>query len=839
MEQMHFTWDWLVHWRNDGVRNIALALLATMLISLPVKATADLLYEDASGRFTLPLLGDWAKMDESDGYVRFEYAELPLSLSIITVDTLDYERAVETALQTLGFDMGDLTEKSRGQWNKWNMVFYVASDGRGLNILGQADATYTYLIIGMGDEDLAANPPEDVFGTIESFSLTGETVLPTTVEGFEQYVARQIGGTTPGLAVVVATGSGVMYAKGFGVADGPRGVAAESGSVFRWGSTTKAVTATAILQLHEKGLLDLDMPVSEYLDYFSAEYPITVRHLLTHSSGLPEASDFVMKTLRLPGQPLPDFDKLDRAYYENLTGLMFEPGRISAYVNPDYLTLGQIVAAISGQDYVDYVREHILSPLGMDNTDFVLSNDYMAANVVTPAIPEGNMASIIAMMDAARGLGDGADFFRETSDGLAWLNPYIVGESAGGGLMGPPTELVRFGQMILNGGEVDGVPVLSEESVRLFQEVQLSNSGAPLGIGLAWFHGGDEEHPFIEHDGGGAGLQTKLRIYPEDGIAIAIMANGAGFDRAEMADAAANVVFALFENPGDLPSWMPTALVTGLSGETITFKNKDITLAGTLDLPAGDGPFPAIVTVHGSAPVNRNDYYLLKYSDFFVQHGFAVLRYDKRGATIGESTGQYVRVGSVSDDPEMAEKEDRKNLTLLADDAIAGIEYLKTIDVIDPEKIGVMGLSQAGWIVLLAAERSDDVAFFVALSGTTASLGQEMYYSDLAGDIGRIAQMSEREASDAAEIYDGVQGYDPMTTLINLDTPGFWALGGRDKSIPVYLTLKDLDALRRDGKDFEYVFYPNANHGLRDEDTGAIYPFLLDALNWYETKFGQ
>ena len=146
-------------------------------------------------------------------------------------------------------------------------------------------------------------------------------------------------------------------------------------------------------------------------------------------------------------------------------------------------------------------------------------------------------------MDEARGLGDGADFFREMGENYTWMNPYIVGESAGGGLMGPATDMIRFAQMMLNEGELDGVHILAAESVTLLQEVQTSTSGEPLGIGLAWFLGGDADHPCIEHDGGGQGIQTKLRLYMKDGFAVAIMANGAGFDRNELADAAANVVF--------------------------------------------------------------------------------------------------------------------------------------------------------------------------------------------------------------------------------------------------------------------------------------------------------
>lgn len=141
---------------------------------------------------------------------------------------------------------------------------------------------------------------------------------------------------------------------------------------------------------------------------------------------------------------------------------------------------------------------------------------------------------------------------------------------------------------------------------------------------------------------------------------------------------------------------IPWIKVTGSIQETITFENGDVTLAGTLDLPAGEGPFPALVTIHGSPPLTRNDRYNLYMSDFFLQHGFVVLRYDKRGA--GESTGTYVNPGDwnlVGGASRFAEVSTAK-FNDLAGDVIAGVEYLKTLDYIDSGMIGVIGFSQGG-----------------------------------------------------------------------------------------------------------------------------------------------
>lgn len=270
---------------------------------------------------------------------------------------------------------------------------------------------------------------------------------------------------------------------------------------------------------------------------------------------------------------------------------------------------------------------------------------------------------------------------------------------------------------------------------------------------------------------------------------------------------------------------IPVIEVTSPPIETITFQNGDVTLAGTLDLPVGEGPFPAIVTVHGSPPLTRNDIYNLRISHFFVQHGYAVLRYDKRGA--GESKGEYPDVGTHEDG--------EANLNILADDALAGVEYLTNHELIDPNMIGLAGHSQAGWIIPLAASKSPNVAFMIISSGPTSTVGQEIYYSDLTAE-----GTSLQEASDLARDYAGPHGFDPIPSLQELDAPGFWLLGAQDDSIPTPLTVEILDSLVDDhDKDFTYIVYPNKDHGWRDVDTGQMYPVLNDALNWLEDKFGD
>jgi uncharacterized protein len=141
------------------------------------------------------------------------------------------------------------------------------------------------------------------------------------------------------------------------------------------------------------------------------------------------------------------------------------------------------------------------------------------------------------------------------------------------------------------------------------------------------------------------------------------------------------------------------------TAEEVTYKNGEVTLAGTLTIPPGDGPFPAVVLITGSGPQDRDETVLghkpfLIVSDHLTRHGIAVLRVDDRG--VGGSSGSTM--DSTSAD--------------FAQDALAGVRFLKTHAKIAPAKIGLLGHSEGGVIAPLAASQSPDVAFLVLLAGT-------------------------------------------------------------------------------------------------------------------------
>jgi uncharacterized protein len=131
--------------------------------------------------------------------------------------------------------------------------------------------------------------------------------------------------------------------------------------------------------------------------------------------------------------------------------------------------------------------------------------------------------------------------------------------------------------------------------------------------------------------------------------------------------------------------------------EDVRFPSGDVQLAGTLISPVTGGRHPAIILVHGSGAENRE--YMVPWARFLVRRGVTLLGYDKRG--VGESTGDW-NIASFDD---------------LAADVVASFEYLKTRSDIDPTRIGLLGISQAGWIMPLAGVRAKDLAFLISLSG--------------------------------------------------------------------------------------------------------------------------
>jgi hypothetical protein len=247
-------------------------------------------------------------------------------------------------------------------------------------------------------------------------------------------------------------------------------------------------------------------------------------------------------------------------------------------------------------------------------------------------------------------------------------------------------------------------------------------------------------------------------------------------------------------NAGGQATPSPPRVVSG------AIANGDVSLSYVLERPPGPGPFPAVVLGHGSGETRKEQ------ASFFatqwLSRGYAALRYDKRG--VGGSTGTYSTVGVGNSDQMFAD---------LASDMAAGVAHLRSLPDIDGKRIALMGPSQAGWIIPVAA-RLANPQFMVIVVGPTVTVGEEIYFSKFAeGTTTPLAELS-----DVLKDFKGPHGFDPKPVLEQLTTPGLWLLGGADRSIPTPDTIAILDALIAKGRPFSKVVFPDADHSMRGVD---------------------
>ena len=205
---------------------------------------------------------------------------------------------------------------------------------------------------------------------------------------FDKLVAS---GSPPGLSTAVVKDDRLVYNRAFGYSDGPRSIKAVPETVYHWWSMTKIPTAVAILQLREQCKLNLDDPVTRHLPWFNVNYPsdgspvVTIRHLLQHSSGLPDTMPSMISWIHYDDAPR-DQTRLVKTWLPEFNTLKFTPGTNALYSNFNYMVLGAIIESASGQSYEEYIIMHIMQPLRMSQTGFVYSSS-MARHEAAGTLP--------------------------------------------------------------------------------------------------------------------------------------------------------------------------------------------------------------------------------------------------------------------------------------------------------------------------------------------------------------------------------------------------------------------------------------------------------------------
>lgn len=251
-------------------------------------------------------------------------------------------------------------------------------------------------------------------------------------------------GVTPGAVCIIGRGDETLCHEAVGDrALKPQRLPMEPDTVFDAASVTKPVaTTTVVMQLAEDGALSVDDPVSRWLSEFTGEgrEAVTIRHLLTHTSGLPAYRDYPATW----GEEVPAGERRAGVVADLSRGpLAYVPGEDSVYSCLGFILLASVVEAVSGRSLAELAAERVLEPLGMRDSCFCPSPELTARCAATEELRDGVLQGVVHDQNAR----------------------YLGGVGGNAGLFTTAGDLARFARAMLRGGELDGERVLTEESV--------------------------------------------------------------------------------------------------------------------------------------------------------------------------------------------------------------------------------------------------------------------------------------------------------------------------------------------------------------------------------------
>lgn len=357
--------------------------------------------------------------------------------------------------------------------------------------------------------------------------------LPDKVASYEEIGAQLQDAVDrhapPGLAVSVIDQDGIRYAAEFGVADMASGRELTRQSVFQWWSLTKLFTMVAVVELEEQGKLSLDDKVQDYVPFFEVEdegvaHNITIKQLLSHSSGLSDVGPAILGWVHFDGDPHPNQTAFLAEKLPMHNGMKAAPGAEGHYSNMGYLVLAAVIEAAADMPYEHYITEAILEPLGMARTGFVYS-DLMLEDEAIGTHPRdfmGLLAGQFVNMDRA---------IRSHDAGMMSFNHVYSDQKGATGLIGPIEDLEKFMRMLLNKGMHDGHRLIEAANVdRMTQPIVEAVSSPASGdekieFGLSFYLKQTDQGPVAMHGGGGMGHVAMVRFYPETKKAVIALAN--------------------------------------------------------------------------------------------------------------------------------------------------------------------------------------------------------------------------------------------------------------------------------------------------------------------------
>ncbi len=436
----------------------------------------------------------------------------------------------------------------------------------------------------------------------------GGTDYSETIEEMTAFIEQKMEeNQVTGLSIALVDGQEVVWAQGFGYADQKRDIPATAETIYEIGSISKTMTAMAIMQLAEQGLIDIDDPLTEYLPDFSIQPPlrsgptpagpITIRTMLTHHSGIP-GDLFNGAFAREP----------DPGYNERLLNSLhgeyacYPTNLVWSYSNSAVSLLGEVVAKVSGQSFEEYT-ERLFEEMGMQHSSFFLNKPFLKENL-------------------SKG------YFRQEA-----FDHFYINIPAAGSVLSNVSDMAQYIKIILADGQSAGGSVLRPET--LAEMLTPQNDGIPLDFswrqGLIWILG-DPELEYAGrlcwHDGASVFFHSHLEILLDHQLGVVVLSNSATAVSVVRDVAKQALKLALKEKAGIEPvelsappyspyiTW-PQEELEALAGVYVTFAGYDLIKAVTGGLEWVHGAEPAKKLV----PLENGWFSVAGSQDFQIEFG--------------------------------------------------------------------------------------------------------------------------------------------------------------------------------------------------------------------------
>jgi CubicO group peptidase (beta-lactamase class C family) len=273
----------------------------------------------------------------------------------------------------------------------------------------------------------------------------------------------------------------------------------------------------AVLQLAEKGMVNIIEPASRYFRDFIYPASITIKHLLNHTAGIPNPVPLAWIHL-IEDHKAFDRDKYFDPILKKNGSVKSKPNDKFAYSNLGYILLGQLIENVSGMSYERYIEQHIIAPLGLapHQLGFVIADLERNAKGYHKKSAFSNLI-LGLFLDKGKFMGEPEGIWKPFKD-------YYINGAPYGGLIGTTDAYVAYVQELL---KPDSRLISPEYKKLLFVENH-TNNGKASGMCLSWYTGVLNGNRYYTHAGGGGGYYCEIRVYPEKGVGSVIMFNRTG-----------------------------------------------------------------------------------------------------------------------------------------------------------------------------------------------------------------------------------------------------------------------------------------------------------------------